>query len=391
MKKMILNQLVVCLALAFSPLVLAVPQTEGELTADTVPSSAPGGAAAPNNGYNPYVGQQQESAAAASVQGQAQAPYGAPQHSTYGGGGYGAPYPQQQGVGQQPQYGGSPVVERRTVVQAASPQTYQATEQAARQQTNAEAQTKSPVERFWNMSDKEIREMKKRVEEKQAAIHQDVSPNRCIQREILVNGSPNEQLPFITLDPRNKTNMMFVDKAGTPYPIHYVMNNERDVVAQFDVDDPEASILYVNTTTDYAYGNFTVKLADNPVPLVFVYAANQRNTDCMVTVRLNSLSKRTAISHKPYNPRTLDASLNSTLFGVAPPNSRPLKVSHKDFSVWLQKNGQVVIRTRHTILSPMPKTRIGSPDGTFVFTADRSSVYLYKDGEEIKSFTVSFY
>lgn len=355
-------------AACFSAMVYAQPQTMEELTADTVPSTAPAG----------YAG-----SASAAVP---------PSMPAYNAGQYAAPprqpengtaAPQQAGQGA-PQYN---VIERRQVEEKLSPEVYQ----QARQQTIQAAQTQMPVERFWNMSDKEIRQMKRKVENKQAAIFQDVSPNRCTQREIVISGEPNESLPFITLDSRNKTNIMFVDKAGTPYPIQYVMNNAADVSAIFDDNDPEASILYVSSANDYAQGNFTVKLADNPVPVVFVYASNQKTTDCMVTARINSLSKKTQISYQGYNPQTLDTSLNSTLFGVAPPDSRALKTSEPGISAWLQKDGQVVIRTRYTLLSPMPKSRIGSPDGTFVFKVDRSAAYLYKDGTQIKTFTVSYY
>ncbi|WP_416190416.1 DotH/IcmK family type IV secretion protein [Neisseria sp. CCUG17229] len=140
-----------------------------------------------------------------------------------------------------------------------------------------------------------------------------------------------------------------------------------DVSAIFDEEDPKANLLFIKAVNDYSQGNFTVKLADNPVPIVFSYATNQRNTDCLLTVRMNNLSKASKIESKGYMEKSLDASLNTVLHGVAPKGSRPMRTSNKEISAWLTADNDVVIRSPYTIIAPMPKSRIGSPDGHWVF------------------------
>lgn len=274
-----------------------------------------------------------------------------------------------------------------------SPEEYQRLQTQQQEQVNTAAQASPAIQRFWEMSDDEIRAMKSQVESKQAAIHQDVSPTRCDNnREIVLSGAPNESPPLLTLDTNNRTVLMFIDKAGTPFPIEYVVWQKHDIKVQYNQDDIKASLLFINAINDYSQGTFTVKLQENPVPFVFVYAANQRVTDCMTTVRIDKISAHTPIEHQAMTSnKTLNTNLNSTLYGVAPQGSRALKTSDKDFSAWQLPNGKVVIRSQYTILSPMPKERLKSPDGSLVFVMDKSPSYLYKDGYQIKTVYVTYY
>lgn len=277
------------------------------------------------------------------------------------------------------------VVQQTTEVQSLPPELVQ----QQQEQTMQNYQQMDAESRFWNVSDKDIASMKKKVEQKQAAIYQDVSPNRCVQREIIVSNAPNEPLPFLSLDTRNKANVMFVDVAGNPWPIHYVVSSNDNSSMVYDEKDPDASLLYANALYDYSQGSFTVKLQDNPVPTVFTFAANQKQIDCLVTVRINKLSPKSKMSQEDYQTQTLDASLNSTLFGVAPKGGRALTTSSTGASAWLTEDGNVIIRTKYKILSPMPKSRIGSPDGTWVYKVTRSSSYLYNYNGKIDSFRVT--
>lgn len=256
---------------------------------------------------------------------------------------------------------------------------------------NQQAQSMSALERFWDMSDAEIRNMKKKVEQKQAAIKSDVSPNRCVsQREIVVKGASGESIPHINIDKRNYTNIMFIDSAGTPFPIHYALGNKEQVQTILDEYDIKNNLLLLRSTSDYSQGNITVKLVDNPVPIVFTFAANQRNTDCVLTVRVNKLSKQSKIEQKTYMEKSLDASLNRTLRGEAPKGSRPMRTSNPEISAWLTQDNEVVIRSPYKIVSPMPKGRIADPDGVYVYRVQKWSSYLYEQGKTVKSFTISF-
>lgn len=285
------------------------------------------------------------------------------------------------------------VVSQTTRREALSAEEFQRLQQDQQQRVNSNAQTNPAIQRFWEMSDDEIRAMKTQVESKQAAIHQDVSPTRCDNnREIVLSGAPNESPPLLTLDTNNRTVLMFIDKAGTPFPIEYVVWQRHDIKVQYNQEDIKASLLFINAMNDYSQGTFTVKLQENPVPFVFVYAANQRVTDCMTTVRIDKISAHTPIEHQAMTSnKTLNTSLNSTLYGVAPQGSRPLKTSDKDFTAWQLPNGKVVIRSQYTMLSPMPKERLKSPDGSIVFVMDKSPSYLYKDGYQIKTLYVTYY
>lgn len=269
------------------------------------------------------------------------------------------------------------VVQETTRVEKLSNEAQQQAEAAQRAY-----QSQDVMARMWNMSDDEIRQAKVKVEQKRSAINQDVSPNKCQHpREIVMNGSPRDAIPLLNLDTRNVTNMMFIDQAGSKWPIEFVYSNRSEVNAVWHKNNPESNIIFVNSLSDYSQGSFTVKLDEHSVPLVFSYASNQKNIDCVVNVRINKRSPLNAKESTPIATASdigmspMDASLNSVLYGMAPQGAIALKSSSPAVQAWLDDKDNLIVRTKYQIRSPMPKSRLGYSDGTWVFKLKPTSTY----------------
>ena len=84
----------------------------------------------------------------------------------------------------------------------------------------------------------------------------------------------------------------------------------------------------------------------------------------------------------------MDGSLNSTLYGVAPKDSKKLKTSSDAVTAWQTKDGKVVLRTKYKLLSPAYESVVRSPDGTFVYKTQLTSTYRYRYNDVIGSFNI---
>ena len=96
----------------------------------------------------------------------------------------------------------------------------------------------------------------------------------------------------------------------------------------------------------------------------------------------------TEISGETIIASAMDSSLNSVLYGVAPTNSKPLRVSNPSAQAWLLDDNKVVIRTKYKLLSPAYESVSRSPDGTFVYKTQFSPIYNYRYNDVIGSFEV---
>lgn len=247
------------------------------------------------------------------------------------------------------------------------------------------------VQKFWNVPNSTIRQVRQKYEERERLLNQDLSPARCDNKRGVVNvgENPGSDFPLIRLDGRNIATILMTDVYSKPWPIDYIINQEADISVIRDEKDPNVSSFSVNALTNHAQGNFVVKLKDNPVPVVFSFITNQKEVDCLLVAKLDKPSPDTDIKTETLRASAMDNSLNSTLYGVAPKGGRSLKVSDNSATVWLLEDGKVAIRTKYKLLAPAPISMTRSPDGTFVYKVQYSPSYTYRYNDLISSFTVT--
>ena len=247
------------------------------------------------------------------------------------------------------------------------------------------------TQKFWNVPNNTIRQVRERYEDKDRVINQDLRPARCDNRRGVVNitGNPGNDFPLIRLDGRNVSTVLMTDIYGKPWPIDYIVYQDKELNIIKDDKDPNVSSFSINALTNYAQGNFVVKLAEYPVPIVFTFTSSQREVDCLVVAKLDQPSPNTDVKTETLSAAAMDNSLNSTLYGVTPKGGRSLKVSDNSAMVWLLEDGNVVIRTRYKIIAPAPISQSRSPDGTMVYKVQYSPSYTYRYNDVINSFTVT--
>lgn len=245
----------------------------------------------------------------------------------------------------------------------------------------------SMEQKFWNIKNSEIKNIQRKYEEKRAAIQQDISPGRCVQGHVDISNQPGATLPLLRLDKNNIATVLMTDVYGKAWSIDYIINSS-DVKVVYDQENPEVSSFSVQSQSNNGQGNFVVKLKENPIPIVFNFINNQKDVDCMMTAKLTIPNPKTEISGETINASAMDSSLNSVLYGVAPTNSKPLRVSNPSAQAWLLDDNKVVIRTKYKLLSPAYESVSRSPDGTFVYKTQFSPIYNYRYNDVIGSFEV---
>ena len=247
---------------------------------------------------------------------------------------------------------------------------------------------KTTTEKFWNMSNNQIRNVRRQYESKSAAIGQDISPAKCVQSTVNITNSPGANLPVIRLDGRNIATVLITDVLGNPWSIDYISNSS-DITIIRDQDNPEVSTFHIQTNDNNGQGNFAVKLKDNPVPIVFSFVNSQREVDCLMVAKLDVPSPNADIKTQSLSASAMDSSLNSVLYGVAPKGSRALKLSTDAATAWQMEDGKVVLRTKYELLAPAFESVTRSPDGTRVYKVQYSPVYTYRYNDVIGDFRVN--
>lgn len=247
---------------------------------------------------------------------------------------------------------------------------------------------KTATEKFWNMNNNQIRNIRRQYESKSAAIGQDISPAKCVQSTVNITNSPGANLPVIRLDGRNIATVLMTDVLGNPWSIDYI-SNSADITIVKDSESPEVSTFHIQTNDNNGQGNFAVKLKDNPVPVVFSFVNSQREVDCLMVAKLDIPSPNADIKTQSLSASAMDTSLNSVLYGVAPKGSKSLRLSTDAATAWQTEDGKVVLRTKYELLAPAFESVTRSPDGTRVYKVQYSPVYTYRYNDVIGDFRVN--
>ena len=245
----------------------------------------------------------------------------------------------------------------------------------------------TPVEELWNKTPAQITNIKRHYERQVRALEQDANPAQCVSRSIVLSTEPGQTAPVIRLDGRNISTVLITDITGTPWPIDQLGSMESEVQTRYTEGAGDFSI---SPRYNNAQGNIVVNLVKNPVPLVFSYVTNQRQVDCLLTVRLD---KASGLGSNPeltsIGTGAMDTSLNSTLFGVAPKDSKTLRSSDSNVQAWQTQDRRVIIRTKYKLMSPGFTETLSSPDGMNVYRTTYSPNYRYLYNGSTGSFTLT--
>lgn len=208
-------------------------------------------------------------------------------------------------------------------------------------------------------------------------------PPKPVSTTLMINLAPGTTPPAIRLAQGYVTSLVFVDSAGSPWP-----------VAGYDLGDPKANniqwdgksnILLVQAVTPYGDSNIVVRLVGMPTPITLELVSGQRVVDYRTDIHVSGIGPNTKdLPTGTQLPNSANQLLLSVLDGVAPGGGKQLVVTGGDCQAWLLGD-KMYLRTRLTVLSPGWVGRMVSPDGMIAYEIQKtSSVLVSQYGEPIE-------
>jgi intracellular multiplication protein IcmK len=190
---------------------------------------------------------------------------------------------------------------------------------------------------------------------------------------------PGVQPPVIKVAAGYVTTVMMMDASGAPWDIV-----DMAFAGRFDIKTSQQNphIIRITPLNRFYEGNLTMQLKDLASPITFRLVAGNDEVYFRYDVRVP------AMGPKARPPRFASANsmvagdsvMMAVLDGYPPSSARRLKVTGLDdrSAAW-DVNGQIYLRTPHSLLSPAWSSSTASGDGTTVYAIPDTPVLLLSD------------
>ena len=194
-----------------------------------------------------------------------------------------------------------------------------------------------------------------------------------------VSLDPGASPPLIKVAAGYVTTVMVMDATGAPWEI-----KDLAFAGKFEAKVPRDTpyVFRILPLSRFQEGNVTLQLAGLATPLTFRLSASNDEVYYRYDVRVpamgpNARPPRFASANSMVAG---DATIMSVLDGYPPSGAKRLVVSGLDdrSGAW-EVNGQVYLRTPHSLLSPAWSTSAASGDGTTVYAIPETPVLLLSD------------
>jgi intracellular multiplication protein IcmK len=218
----------------------------------------------------------------------------------------------------------------------------------------------------------QILELRRRLDEVNKAESTPAqAPPTPISSTLVVDLSPGATPPIIRLAMGFVTSVVFVDSTGQPWPVaNYSLGNPK-----FNIQwDKTTNTLFLQSNASYLTANLAVRLEDLDTPIMISLVTGQKEVDFRIDLQVNGLGPNATpplVTHGYSAP----PSLLSVLDNVPPKGSTELKVAGNYGRAWLY-NGNLIFRTKLTVLSPAWKNYVSSIDGTKVYEFNETPLIL---------------
>lgn len=208
-------------------------------------------------------------------------------------------------------------------------------------------------------------------------------PPRPASTTLMINLAPGATPPAIRLATGYVSSLVFIDSAGSPWPIAaFDIGNPRVINPQWD---GKSNILFLQAASPYSDGNIVIRLVGLPTPIILELVAGQRVVDFRVDLHVPGIGPNT--KEMPVHsslPHSANQLLLGVLDGIAPPGSKLLTIHGQDCQAWLLGE-KMYLRTRLTLLSPGWVGKMVSPDGMQAYELPKtSSVLVSRYGEPVE-------
>lgn len=235
------------------------------------------------------------------------------------------------------------------------------------------------------LSPKQIRTLRELFDQSQRAVAQAPGvPPKPTSSSLIVNMSPGAAPPTIRLRAGYVTSLVFLDSTGQPWPIvGYDLGNPKNFNLQPSSPDGKSNTVLIQSSRQYGEGNLAVMLKGENTPVMLTLMSGQRAVDYRVDLRIPGLGPNAQVNYATL-PSTENPELLDFLDGTPPHGAKQLTVEGAPAQAW-SFQGQLILRTRVTILSPGWASSMNSPDGTYVYALPQTPVLLASQrGEMIR-------
>jgi len=209
------------------------------------------------------------------------------------------------------------------------------------------------------------------------------NPPKPVSTTQMVDLAPGSVPPPIRMQQGFITSIVFVDAAGSPWPIE-----------SCNIGNPKAfnllpwrsggNTIMIQALSMYTYGNIAVKLQDLATPVMLTLVPGQKIVDYRVDLRVQQRGPNSqGAAANDALPSGANNVLLGVLDGVPPAGAQPLDVLGGDCQAWKLGN-KMYLRTRLTVLSPSWVAVMTSSDGTKAYEMAKSSdVLVSRHGKTI--------
>lgn len=198
-----------------------------------------------------------------------------------------------------------------------------------------------------------------------------------VTSSLVANLAPGASPIIVRLSRHYGAALVFTDLSGVPWAIKGQTNFSKGL---FEISAPVegGNILTVKPQSTYGSGNAIVVLDGLATPLSINFVTGQREVDYRMDIKVpgNNPAKPTPVgvgSPVPGVPMSLSAYLD----GIPPSSTRELKVrGASGVRAWKTEDGDFVVVTKSTVLSPAYIDGLGAADGTRAYRISPTPIVL---------------
>ena len=235
--------------------------------------------------------------------------------------------------------------------------------------------------RVLGLTPDQIRELRRQQNQRQQAASElpKTAPKQVLG-SVTASPAPGSVPPVVRLFPGYASAMTFVDSTGSLWPIeNFAIGHDK----LFDIrrmDGDKGSMLSVAPLGNYAQSNLVVYLKGLSSPIIVAFVTGRKQVDLRTDVRVQGLGPNAQVSVGGL-PASANPVLFSLLEGVAPYDSKELRVVGGEGRAWLSKNGTMYVRTSMRVISPNWISSTRSADGTSAYEMKpANSIRVLRDG-----------
>lgn len=228
----------------------------------------------------------------------------------------------------------------------------------------------------------QIRQLISRMSDVQRAASPPVSDSRRPIAKLkaeTVSLTPGAEPPTVKVASGYVTSLMILDATGAPWPV-----TDLAFAGKFDVKVVEGSthVIRILPMMRFQEGNISLQLAGLSAPVILKLVADTDEVYYRYDLRVPAVGPRAEPANISGSTRLVagDAALMAVLDGYPPEGAQRMKVTGIDdrSAAWTY-NGQIYLRTPHSLLSPAWSASVSSGDGTNVYAIPDTPVLLLSD------------